>query len=338
MEKQVTKLLLFDFFSGKTTVIQRKLIEEWLEDEKNAELYYCYLDEWESENPQFFPDLQKANDRYKLQLEFTETEGKVDDKGINTGKWHRKRLYYGLVAASIVTGIFFSSKEELMYKSLKSSKNNSSSFVLSDGTKVLLNANSILRVPRFDFGNEARIVELDGEADFDVTHTKTNNRFIVKMGGNYHVEVLGTQFVAYARNEEKRVFLMGGKVKLQLPEGKQVYMKPGTLFTSKSDNNFQISTPASPQMYTGWKEHLFYFDNTRLSEVAQQMNERFGIDVRIQGDVLSNRKIGGIYRAETLDDLLEILTELLHVEVVKNQDFVELSIPKPNQYDTISIP
>ncbi|MCE6992515.1 FecR domain-containing protein [Dyadobacter sp. CY323] len=331
MEKPVTKRLLFDFFSEKSTAMQRKLIEEWLEDAANQELYYKYLDEWESENPQFFPDLDRAMRSYQVQL--TGAAGGRASTGVTVKMqriplFRRKIWRQMLAAACVVIATCFLFRKELMYQSLNSASGHSASYQLSDGTTVLLNANSTLLVPRFGFGSGSREVELQGEADFNVTHTGSNNRFIVNMGDHYRIEVLGTQFVAYSRREEKRVFLSRGKVKLRLPQGKQVYMKPGNLFTSGSNGSFDMSVPAKPQKYTAWKEQLFYFDNSTLSEVARQMKERFDVDVRIPDTVLAERRIGGIYRAEHPDDLFSILSELLLIEVIQNQDHVELHIQK----------
>jgi transmembrane sensor len=325
MENPVTKRMLFDFFSEKTTVMQRKLIEEWLAAPENVELYYQYLDEWESKNLQFIPDLEKAMQHYLTPMVVENEESSVPGSEMKLlGISRLNRWYYTLIAASVFLATFVTFKKELMWKSLKSGKSNSSAYILTDGTKVVLNANSTLWIPRFGFGEKSREVELCGEADFDVTHTKSNKRFVVNMGDLYRIEVLGTQFVAYSRAQEKRVFLSRGKVKVQLPEGNQVYMKPGNLFASRPDSTFDVSVPDNPQQYTAWKEQLFYFDNTKLSEVSRQMRERFDVDMRILDTVLLERRIGGIYRAENPDDLLLILSDLLKVEVVQNQDYIEL--------------
>lgn len=325
MKNQVTKNLLFDFFSGKTTVMQRKLIEDWLSFPENQERYYQYLDEWESENLQFFPKSEKALQHYMAQMAGRNEEGAVPRSEIKLQTKSRlDRWSYIFLVASVFIAVFITFKKELMWKTLKSGTGNNMSYVLTDGTKVLLNANSTLRIPRFGFGEGSREVELQGEGDFDVKHTKSNQRFVVNMGDQYRIEVLGTQFVAYSRDSQKRVFLSSGKVKVQLPEGKQVYMKPGNLFASRSDSTFDVTMPAKPQKYTAWKEQLFYFDNATLAEVSREMRERFDIDVRVLDTVLVNRRIGGIYQAEQPDDLLLILSDLLKAEVVQNQDHIEL--------------
>jgi transmembrane sensor len=327
MEKPVSKRMLFDFFSEKTTSMQRKLIEEWLNDQQNQELFYHYLDEWERQSPQFNPDFETAIQRYRtlLEGENVEPDRARPSKPSFVPPLHVRKW---LIAASILVVGLILFRKELIYQSLTSATEHSTSYRLFDGTTVLLHANSTLTVPRFGFGAQSREVFLEGEADFNVTHTRTHKRFIVNMGDAYQIEVLGTQFVAYARKHGKRVFLSHGKVKVQLPEGKQLYMKPGNLFTSNSSGDFQVTVPAVPEKYTAWREQLFYFDNTLLTEVAEQMKERFNVDLRINDSLLLERRIGGIYRAESPDDLLQILSELLQVEVIKNQDYIELSIPK----------
>ena len=63
--------------------------------------------------------------------------------------------------------------------------------VLSDGTKVWLNAGSKLRYPERFVGDE-RQVELSGEAYFDVVHDE-KAPFIVKTSRST-ITVLGTEF------------------------------------------------------------------------------------------------------------------------------------------------
>ena len=54
------------------------------------------------------------------------------------------------------------------------------------------------------------------------------------------------------------------------------------------------------------------------------MNDRFKVDVRIPDIVLARQRIGGIYKAKQVDDLLDILSQLLHLEVIKHNEYIEL--------------
>ena len=242
MKESLSKGVLFDFFDGRTTSIQRKLVEAWLADPQNEELYYQYLNEWESRHPQFSPQVESALSEY-IALINDEDPAKevslpqVEKKPFNI--WRSAWAYSAVAACLLVVAGFVFSKE-LMYKSLTSENGQIASYQLSDGTTVVLNANSVLLVPRLGFGSGNREVMLEGEAEFKVVHTKSDNRFIVKMDKGYLIEVLGTEFVAFSRERGTKVFLTRGKVKLNLPKGKQLYMKPGNLFTTDKAGGLRL--------------------------------------------------------------------------------------------------
>ncbi len=326
MKESISKDVLFDFFNGRTTSIQRKLVEDWLVEPQNEELYYQYLDEWESRHPQFSPQLETALTQYSSLVNDEDQDREIPllrAERAKTGPLGSLRLWIALVAClALVAGFVF--RNDLMYKSLTSDNGRIATYQLSDGTAVVLNANSVLRVPRLGFGSGNREVLLEGEAEFKVVHTESDSRFIVRMDKDYLIEVLGTEFVAFSRERGTKVFLTKGKVKLSLPEGKQLYMKPGNLFSSETDGKFSLTSSATPARFVAWKQDMFYFDNTLLSEVVQQMNDRFQVKVRILDPVLNKCRIGGVYKAKQADDLLAILSELLHLEIVKHNEFIEL--------------
>lgn len=329
MKESLIKILLFDFFDGKTTSIQRKLIEEWLSDDANREVYYQCLDEWESAHPQFSPDQEIALINFQSVL----SGNKLDSTNSFQDAISNKHFAFSswkvwAVAACITLVSCFVFKKQIFYKSYDSAAGKTASYCLADGTHVVLNSNSSLLVPRFGFGDNTREVFLNGEAEFKVTHTANNDRFIVSMGKDYQIEVLGTEFVAFSRARGNRVFLKNGKVKLKLPEGKQLYMKPGNLFVSSPNGAFNLVEKVDARPYTAWKDQTFYFNNTRLADVALQIQEQFDVKIRITDTLLSNKRIAGIYKADQADDLLQILSELMQIEITQKEDIIELSTPK----------
>lgn len=332
MKESLSKDVLFDFFDGRTTSIQRKLVEDWLADPENEELYYQYLDEWETRHPQFSPGLEAALSSY---ISLINNEGIKKKASVPQPDKIHISLYktvwlWSAVAACLLLATGFVFRKALLYKALISENGRTASYQLSDGTNVVLNANSVLRVPRLGFGSGNREVILEGEAEFKVVHTKSDSRFIVRMNKDYLIEVLGTEFVAFSRERATKVFLTKGKVKLSLPQGKQLYMKPGNLFSSGKDGACTLTSPAVPAQFVAFKKDMFYFDNTLLSEAVEQINDRFKVNVRILDPELGKRRIGGVYKARQADDLLAILSELLNLEVVKHNEFIELRTPVTN--------
>jgi transmembrane sensor len=332
MNELITKQLLFDFFEGKATSMQRKLMEQWLENSENEEEYYRCLDDWERGHPQLLIDLDRSQQEYDRLLDGESVpEKRQEISSYQNKKWLSiKRPLLGmLAAASVVFALAYMFRGELLYKCYESPNGHFTSFFLSDSTEVTLNSNSTLKVPRFGFGEDVRQVWLTGEAEFKVTHQKDNLRFQVLMGDGYRIEVLGTEFNAFSRARGKRVFLAKGKVKLNLPEGQELYLSPGNYFTADAKGSFKVITPEEPLAITAWKEQTFYFDDATLAEVVEQINERFAVKITIADRELAIRKIGGIYQAKDPDALLEILSAMFEMEITRiTADEIELRIPK----------
>ncbi|CAG4992461.1 hypothetical protein DYBT9275_00967 [Dyadobacter sp. CECT 9275] len=326
MNELITKQLLFDFFEGKTSCLQRKLIEQWLDDSENEEHYYRCLDEWERCHPQLLIDTEKSQRKYDLFLDQGVAQEKHAEDLVQVSKKSRNLIpWIGiLMAASVALTLAYVFNSELMYRSIESPHDRFTSFFLSDSTEVTLNSNSVLKVPRFGFGEDVRQVWLTGEAEFKVTHQKNNLRFQVLMGDGYRIEVLGTEFNAFSSARGKRVFLAKGKVKLNLPAGQELYLSPGNYFTADSHGSFKVVTPEEPLAITAWKEQTFYFDDATLAEVVEQINERFDVHIHIADDELASRKIGGIYQAREPEALLEILSAMFDMNITRTADKIEL--------------
>ena len=337
MKSSLIKTVVFDFFDGKATAIQRKFLEAWLADQANQATYYQYLDEWESLRPQFSVDTEAALASYQITLQDPQTRSGVFTSHLprnTTGRWLTNWRGWSVAATvllvSLIGAVLF--RPAWQYKTYQTAYGQTATYQLSDRTRVTLNANSTLRVPRFGFGTDTREVLLDGEGEFKVTHTATHQRFVVRTADNFQVEVLGTEFVVYARQQGKRVFLNKGKVKLALPQGQQLYMQPGNVVTVANSGQYRLTQMASARSFLAWKDHWFYFDNTSLTEVAEQIQERFGIRVVVTDTALANRRIAGNFKAEKADDLIQILTEMLNLTVVKTRQHIELKIIQQSAY------
>jgi len=98
---------------------------------------------------------------------------------------------------------------------------------LPDGSRVWLNSGSSIRFPTVFIGKE-RIIELKGEAFFDIRENK-KMPFIVKTNMSMDIRVLGTQFNVMAYDDEKSIntTLLEGSVQL-LKESGTAFLEPGT--------------------------------------------------------------------------------------------------------------
>lgn len=178
---------------------------------------------------------------------------------------------------------------------------------LADGTNIWLNAGSTLRYPaRFD-GAE-RIVELEGEAYFEVKKTPTKRiPFTVKSNGQA-ISVLGTEFnvAAYADEPTVRTVLVEGSVKIVAHTAKrEVLLKPGEEAVLSSAG---IQTrEANVASVTAWKTGKFRFDDTELHEIMNQLSRWYDVEVEYRGVIKKTYFYGVMNRDETLAGVLEAL-------------------------------
>lgn len=323
MSEQIHKMVLFDFFEGKATTLQRKMIEEWLADADNEAFFYQCLDEWESQHPQYLPETDRALEQFSSLLNKPDTAPTAESAVTTAPVRFRQRWLRWSVAASVLllvsTGLYIFQKN-IRYQIYQTGNAQTESFQLADGTRITLNANSTLYVPRWGFDGTQRAVLLEGEAEFKVTHTVDHKRFVVKTNDDFNVEVLGTEFVVFARERGKKVVLNDGKVQIHYQMGKQLTLRPGDVLTLDANTaNPQLTQSTQPEKHNAWKNHQFYFDNTPLSEVGKIIEEQFGLQVVIPDSTLANRRLAGYFKATTSQEILDVLSTLLDMPIEKRE-------------------
>jgi len=332
MSESIHKKILFDFFDGKATAIQRKHVEEWLRDSANEAFFFQCLDEWESQHPQYIPDAAPALAKFTALTEVSNSKSDFSEPSYETAvlatRSRRPRLWG--IAASVVfllsSGFLF--KKNLFYQSYHTDYAQTQSFYLPDSTLVSLNANSTLWVPRWGF-DKKREVMLEGEGEFNVTHTIDNQHFVVKTERDFNVEVLGTEFVVFARPRGNKVVLNKGKVEVHYQQ-KQLTLQPGDALSLPANaTRPQLTKAAQPERQANWKNHQFYFDDAPLAEVRHTLEEHFGLRVSIADSSLNDRRLSGYFKATSAQEVAYILSALLATPVTLSGN--QLTIRKPTQ-------
>lgn len=329
MEQKFSKNTLFNFFSGNASPLQKKVIEEWLEEKSNREWFFEYLKEWENEHPQFLANTDQAFERFKTNLKPATNRNKEKAKLLHKSS-HRK-LSIWMVAASVLllfTCSIWFLKDTILYKTYTTAFGEVRTFSLEDGSHVALNANSSLRVPRYRFTNADREVYLTGEAEFSVKHTPTHQKFIVKTPDKMSVEVLGTQFIVYSRPRGSKVILQTGKVRVSNASKQSLTIVPGDIVTLDQKGSFKKQSAQAVQIYSAWKNRRFIFDHTSLKEVTLLIEENFGVKVYLSDTTLANRSITGTFQANNAIEMLEMLSDVSNLRVSEQNQVYTLSISK----------
>ncbi|WP_081675043.1 FecR family protein [Daejeonella oryzae] len=201
---------------------------------------------------------------------------------------------------------------------------------LPDSSEVTLNGNSTLSYRKSGFGSGDRSVTLKGEAYFSVRHTKSDQKFFVKTANRSSVEVLGTEFNVFTRGEGTKVILNSGKIRFTPDEQKDnkdesFIMKPGDLIEYKSNTNMLIKKVVDPQVHSSWRTSRLIFDKTSLREIAQIINDTYGLHVKTQDPQLLNMKVSGSAPTQNIDMLIKGLSEIFDLELIKKGDTLIIS-------------
>ena len=148
--------------------------------------------------------------------------------------------------------------------------------ILSDGTRVWLNADSELEYP-VEFVKKERIVKLSGEAYFEVA-PNPEQPFIVEAGG-IQTRVLGTafNFSAYRGENASTITLLTGKVAVSAPGHAERVLLPGQQLKYDAENRKTVIKEVDAEDFVVWKDGLFLFNDCGLEEIIPRLSRWYGV-------------------------------------------------------------
>jgi ferric-dicitrate binding protein FerR (iron transport regulator) len=188
-------------------------------------------------------------------------------------------------------GVHYSSNNRVdkkeIYNTLIVPRSGEYRVVLSDGTRVWLNAASSLKYPT-KFGSKVRKVILSGEGYFEVTKD-AKRPFIVKTD-NTQVEVLGTKFnvSAYTEDAKNKISLAEGKVVVQqLKQGKneRVVLMPGYGAVVEKYKKGIQTTHVNLEADLAWKDAMFVFEDEALGSIMKKLSRWYDVNVQFEKGV-----------------------------------------------------
>jgi transmembrane sensor len=176
--------------------------------------------------------------------------------------------------------------------------------ILSDGTKVWLNAATTLKYPSH-FTSSERKVELTGEAYFEVAKNE-KQPFYVFLPDSSGVKVLGTHFnvASYNNENEKRVTLLEGSV-LVTTKSYTTKLEPGSQ-AHITDNLITKNDNVDTEEVVGWKNGLFVFHDASIETIMRQVERWYDAKVIFKGEIRQQFN-ATILRREPLSKLLHLL-------------------------------
>ncbi|WP_341837882.1 FecR domain-containing protein [Chitinophaga pollutisoli] len=205
------------------------------------------------------------------------------------------------------------------------------SFQLPDGSKVVLNAASTLRLEP-GFHNGKRELTLEGEAFFDIAQD-VSAPFVIHTE-DMDITVLGTAFnvKAYKDDQTVETALIRGRVRVDMPAGQQIYLQPKEKLVIARQTESSDIQPLQPQradmrkapggyaidslthipqdsaiVELSWVDNRLIFADESFGDIARKLERWYGVQIRFETETLRGYHFTGHFNKETLHRVLEVM-------------------------------
>ena len=200
-----------------------------------------------------------------------------------------------------------------------------SNLTLQDGSKVILNSGSTLRYIK-NFESDQRELELIGEAYFDVAKD-TLRPFMVKTGAITTL-ALGTSFNIRAyENEELNISLLTGSVEvdMKMEHHEKINLTPGVALNINLETQQFQKQGFDEEKLMAWTRKTIIFDHAPIVEITRVLENWYGVEISFSNRPDKDLVVSGIFRDQTLENVLEGLSYSARFEFKIDNDQVNLT-------------
>lgn len=180
---------------------------------------------------------------------------------------------------------------------------------LGDGSVVRLGPGSRLRVTG---DSNSREVWMEGRAYFSVARDESRPFRIRTHAGD--ALVLGTRFDLEARDDDMRVLVVEGAVRMGAP-GTQVEIAASEV-GMVGDGGAPVTRPIDAgelDRELAWVGNFIAFENTPLSRAADELSRRFGVPVLVLDSVVARETVRATFTDESLEEITRVLCRAVSV-------------------------
>ncbi len=188
---------------------------------------------------------------------------------------------------------------------------------LQDHSKIDLNNGASLE-QKSDFEGNERIVELKGEAFFDIAKD-AKRPFKIELSNGRSIEVLGTSFNVFDNGENLEVTVYSGKVAFNtgkriivLTKGDRVSRIEGSFVKYQNDDENTLS----------WKSKTLVFKDAKLVDVFDDLAKHYNVE--FNGIKENNCRFTSKFTNESIDQVLAELTKIVGLKFQKNDALIQV--------------
>ncbi len=197
--------------------------------------------------------------------------------------------------------------------------------MFQDGTHVYINSESRIRYPK-KFGLDRRVVELDGEAYFEVAHN-TQRPFTVELD-QAKIHVLGTKFNVDAHRADNLITVTLDEGKVNMEDTQQLYeLAPSErLIYDKATRRGRLVKANDSRETSLWKHNVLSFRDASLTEVTRVLSRWYDVKFEIKNQAACKYFYTFTSENAPLDTILQEIERISPVSFVKNEDVLEVVV------------
>ena len=226
--------------------------------------------------------------------------------------------------------------DDIRYNMVMTPRGGEYQLVLSDGTKVWLNAASSIRYPVCFSGKDRRVVEVVGEAYLEIAKDADHPFIVTTRQSN--ITVLGTSFniKAYPDEPADKTSLVEGLVKVSAASAPSpgsagssvrpgsaagpgdVLLRPGAQVVVDCGRGMTVGT-ANLEEALAWKNGLFVFQSECLESMTRKLSRWYNIDFVFNDNSIKNiRFTGRLKRYDDMTVLLDMISSTSRVTFTRD--------------------
>lgn len=298
MESKKQKELLDTYFEGKVTRTNiKKLIQELNTPDFGKEFLE---DTWENAESTMNPFVKERI--FDCILEEVKPEKRINFRKV----FQYAAVIIALLSTSLLV-IQLAGNRNQSDMTFAVDKGQKATMTLSDGSKVWLNSGTELKYGK-NFNEHERIIELNGEAYFEVAHNK-KAPFIVKCHG-LSVKALGTAFniKAYEADELIQTSLVNGKVEISDQLNRTTLTPNQSLIYNRLSHRMNKENSEDCLQFAEWRNNKIFFNSQTFSEIAETLERNYNVKFIFKSETLKKYKYTGTVANTSINSMLQLFS------------------------------
>lgn len=311
--------LIVRSLSGEASSSESQRLQDWLsESPENQAIYEQMKHLWQKSTqvePGAIPDVDSSWHELRAQIGHKTVAQTASILPFGRRPAKQRPVALGIIAAAASLVLIFALHGLMRegWQSIATANGETRKVQLPDGSLVTLNHASRIEYPK-DFTALGRQVRLNGEAYFEVVKDTTTFSVATE---NAVVQVLGTKFNVWGRNQETRVIVSEGRVALQNSQAETI-LKAG-----ESSHSFGNQPPSKIQkvdadVYLGWMQGKLVFSRSSLREIADELQRKYDVRIDLLTLGIDTLTVTGSFQKQPLETVLRSICLTLDLQYAES--------------------